>query len=294
MLFITGANSFVGKALLNECKKRKIKFIGIDKNCKESKNIFRVDITKDDISLFLPKKSSIIHLAAISTDKDCKQNFKLAIKTNIEGTQNLIEAAKKKHAKQLIFASSEWIYGDIKSNSEKQDEKKKIDLINNSSEYAVTKIMGEKLCRFASESFVSTILRFGIIYGPRLNNWSAIENLFYNVASKSIIKVGSKLTSRRFIYIDDIVTGILSSVGRKESEVFNITGNKLIDLEKVITLSSKILKKKIEIIETNKKNYSIRNPINSYAKKKLKWKPKINLEKGLKEINNFFFKNNIL
>jgi nucleoside-diphosphate-sugar epimerase len=294
MLFITGANSFVGKSLLNECKKRKIKFIGIDKNCKKSKNIFKVDITKDDISPFLPKKSYIIHLAAISTDKDCKQNFKLAIKTNIEGTQNLIEVAKKKHAKQLIFASSEWIYGDIKSNKEKQYEKKTIDLIGNSSEYAVTKIMGEKLCRFASDNFVSTILRFGIIYGPRLNNWSAIENLFYNVATQSTVKVGSKLTARRFIYIDDIVSGILSSVGRKKSEVFNLTGNKLINLEKVITLSKKILTKKIEIIETDKKVYSIRNPINSYAKKQLKWNPKTSLEKGLKEIKIFFYKKNIL
>ena len=63
-----------------------------------------------------PNKSTIIHLAAISKDKDCNANPNLCIDVNINGTLNLIHAAKKKSIKNFIFASSEWVYGDSRSN----------------------------------------------------------------------------------------------------------------------------------------------------------------------------------
>lgn len=294
MLFITGINSFVGKKLEEICIKKKINYFGIDKICKNTKNRKKVDLIKDNLDPYVPKNSVVIHLAAISTDKTCKENVELSLKTNIVATQRLLDACKRKKIKQFIFASTEWVYGDIPNKKILQKETDIIDIKKNNSEYAVTKFIGEKLCQYMSNYFVVTILRFGIIYSSRLKNWTAVESLFYQVANKKKIEIGSVKTSRRFIHIDDIIDGVFLSIGRKKSEIFNLTGDKLINLKELINVCSKILNKKIKIVEKNKTNFSIRNPINNYAKKNLRWKQKINLENGLSNLKEFFKKNKII
>jgi nucleoside-diphosphate-sugar epimerase len=294
MLFITGINSFVGKKLEEKCIRNKIKYIGIDKVCNNSKNNKKVDLIKDNLDKYIPKNSVVIHLAAISTDKSCRDDVELSLNTNILGTQRLLDACKRKKIKQFIFASTEWVYGDIPKKTILQKESDLIDIKKNNSQYAVTKFVGEKLCDYMRSFFTITILRFGIIYSSRLKNWTAVESLFYQAAKKKQIQVGSIKTSRRFIHIDDIIDGILYSIGRQNNEIFNLTGDKLIDLKQLIIACSKILNKKIKILEKNKKNFSIRNPINHNAKKYLRWSQKIKLEDGLKDLHSFFKKNKII
>ena len=103
MLFITGINSFVGKKLEEICIKKKINYFGIDKICKNTKNRKKVDLIKDNLDPYIPKNSVVIHLAAISTDKTCKENVELSLKTNIVATQRLLDACKRKKIKQFIL-----------------------------------------------------------------------------------------------------------------------------------------------------------------------------------------------
>ena len=294
MLFITGINSFVGKKLENQCIKKNIKYFGVDKICKNNKNKKKVDLIKDKIEKYIPKNSIVIHLAAISTDKTCRDDVELALKTNILATQRLLDACKKRKIKQFIFASTEWIYGDVSKKSIIQKETDVINIEKNKSEYALTKFVGEKLCNYMNNFFTVTILRFGIIYSPRLSNWTAVESLLYQSATKDMIEIGSLKTARRFIHVDDIIAGIFSSIGKKKRGTFNLTGDSLIDLGELLSTCGKILNKKITIIQKNKSGFSIRNPINRNAKKILNWKPKINLKQGLIEILKYFLKNKII
>ena len=113
MILVTGINSFVGKYLANELDKRKIKFIGVDINLKENKRFKNIDIRDKKIERYINSNTTIIHLAAISTDKLCSDNPKLAFDVNVNGTINLINIANKKRAKKFIFASTEWVYGNF-------------------------------------------------------------------------------------------------------------------------------------------------------------------------------------
>ena len=101
MILITGINSFVGKYLANELDKRKIKFIGVDINLKENKKLKNIDLRDSKIEKYINSKTTIIHLAAISTDKLCSDNPNLAFDVNVNGTINLINIANKK--KQKIY-----------------------------------------------------------------------------------------------------------------------------------------------------------------------------------------------
>ena len=74
MLFITGSESFIGKELIKRCIKNKIKYFGVDLTSKNTKNLKKIDIRDKNIKKYIPKNSSIIHLAAISKNNDCNQS----------------------------------------------------------------------------------------------------------------------------------------------------------------------------------------------------------------------------
>jgi UDP-glucose 4-epimerase len=183
------------------------------------------------------------------------------------------------------------VYGD-KARIAEQKEIDNIDIENLNSTYALTKIIGEKMLLKSSSFFKTIILRFGIIYGPRKKNWSALESIFYNCMKSSKVEIGSGKTSRRFVHIDDLVQGILLSIKFPKSGIFNLSGNKDISLKKIISSAQKILKKNIKIIEKSSKNYTIRRPSNLLANQKLKWIPTIDLDQGLRQLNFFLDNSN--
>ena len=141
-LFITGAESFVGKRLVKYCKDKKISYSGVDVVASEDSNISKIDICDVGLSEFIPFDSVVIHLAAISRDPDCAKNPSFANKINVEGTLNVLRSAKVKDCRQLIFASSEWVYGQVSNDSEQQ-ESDEIHIQRLDSIYGITKVVGE-------------------------------------------------------------------------------------------------------------------------------------------------------
>lgn len=293
-IFITGAQGFVGRNLVLQCERKRIKYKGIDFIKGTNPNILKVDIRSKNIAKYIPQGTdAIIHLAGLSRDTDCRDRAYECFDINVMGTLNLIEAAVKKKAKQFIFASSEWVYGETKSR-EIKDENSFIDISVLSSEYALSKLVSEANLRqkFQHGFCPVTILRFGIIYGSRSQNWSAVESLFNLVKNQDKIKVGSLKTGRRFIHIRDIVSGIIKSIGLKGFHIINLTGEKLITLKDIIETSKIILNTKPKIIETNPENIKIRNISNKKAFQLLKWQPRIDLKQGLCLFDQFLLENN--
>lgn len=296
-IFITGVNSFVGNALISSLKKYPLlKIYGCDlKIKKKNNNFFSVDIRNKNFFKSLPKNiDTIIHLAAISRDNDCSNDLANCYLTNVVGTLNVINAAKKLNIKKIIFASTEWVYPDILAKN-LINEKLDIPYSLLKSDYAKSKLISEIHLKDFYESnkyHDVSIIRFGIIYGERKSNWSAVESIFNNVKNKKIINIGSLRTSRRFIHVKDICEGIIKSIKLKKFNVINLQGAELITLKKIISISKSILKKKFLVTESNKKNPSVRN-ISSYSSnKKINFRPKISLKEGLTNLNNFFNKQN--
>ena len=279
-LFVTGAGSFIGRRLFARCKEMGIDAVGIDSAAIAESYSTQADIRDPEIAGLIPEGATVVHLAAISRDPDCRADPRTAFDVNVNGTLNVASAAEKRKAAQLIFASSEWVYGDV-ANDGVQLENHPIDVTQMKSEYALTKIVGEQVLRLTCKLPAVTVLRFGIVYGPRPSNWSAVEALFNAVRERDAVSVGSLATGRRFIHVDDIVSGILKSVERKGFEIFNLSGDKIVTLGEVVAQSSELLKRRPPIEEKNPTVVSIRNPDNAKAKKLLGWAPKIGLKEGL-------------
>lgn len=289
-VFITGTESFVGKELVLQCEKQGIEVFGTDIVKSTNQNFYQVDICSKDISDIIPEDmDAIIHLAALSRDADCRNRAYECFDVNVMGTLNLMDTALKRGSQQFIFASSEWVYDSVNAD-EIKDEYSHINIANHTSEYALSKLISEaNLKQKYQHGFCpTTILRFGIIYGPRKSNWSAVESIFNSIYTNNEITVGSLKTARRFIYVSDIASGIIKSFGLNGFNIINLEGNKLISLRDIIDTSKKILNKNPRINETNPDNVSIRNISNKKATEILNWKPEVSLEIGLNRLMSFF------
>ena len=282
-VFVTGAESFVGRALVSACDEAGIPVTGIDRGDHTSDRWGRVDIRDPDLADWIPEGSTVVHLAAISRDPDCRADPREAFDVNVNGTLNVAEAARRRRCRQIVFASSEWVYGEV-GNEGVQFEDQPIDATRLASEYALSKLVGERLLQLGGYVEVLTVLRFGIIYGPRSENFSAVEALLQRVRGGATVEVGSARTARRFIHVDDIASGILASVGRPESEVLNLAGSDLVTLGDVVAASSLVVGRGVALVESDPDRPSVRNPDNARALAALEWRPEVDLQSGLRSV----------
>jgi nucleoside-diphosphate-sugar epimerase len=281
-IVVTGSSGFIGRKIMASLTQQGLEAIGIDL-VKTNENKYKeieMEFFDESIGDMLNKDSIVIHLAAISTDSESKKSPSKAIETNILGTEKLLAICKEKQIRKFIFASSEWVYPETKT-IVPQYETDVLSASSLNSVYAITKLVTEDLIRVNAENLDYTILRFGIVYGPRTTPGSSLENLALKVWKNENIEIGSKLTSRNFVYVDDLVSGIVQSIEfSKRKETYNLSGEEPISLGQIIDTTCKIYNQKATVIE-NSKSPSIRNPINDKAKIDLNWKPKISLVDGL-------------
>lgn len=287
-VFITGIDSFVGKNLIKNLAD-KFDFYGIDKVKGKFYQAMEADLCSKDLIKLLKKDTEvIINLAALSDSKACNDDPINCYQTNVVGLVNLLEIAKRKKIKNIIHASTEWVYED---NNKLHKEDESINFSKITSHYALSKIIDEQILRIyhAQNPYMNiSCLRFGIIYGERKKNFSAFESIIRNVMSLKELSVGSLKTGRHFIHINDIVKAIVTSFNNKGFNIFNIQGSDFVTLDMLIKESTIQLNKKVKVVESNRNRPSIRKMSNIKAKTKLKFEAKLSYKQGISEIINFF------
>lgn len=284
-IFITGSESFVGRELLAQCAGAGIDCAGIDAAPASRRGFEQVDIRTDRVEGALPwDVDAVVHLAAMSRDADCVNHLYETCDVNVMGTLNLMRAATARRAKQFIFASSEWVYDSCEAGRVKTEDSA-IDIACHKSEYALSKLMGEAVLRqqFLRGFCDTTVLRFGIIYGPRPSNWSAVEAIFHAVRRGEAVRVGSAETARRFIHVSDIARGILKAVGVPGFNIVNLEGCRLITLGEIAEASARVLGTPVDVVVAGGPA-SVRDVSGDHAARLLGWMPMIDLEEGLRSL----------
>ncbi len=288
-VFVSGCGSFIGREVLRLCRAKGIEVAGVDLVETGQPGCSVADIRKPAIADKIPEGvDAVIHLAALSRDADCRNKALACFDVNVMGTLNLMEAAQARGAKQFIFASSEWVYDFFEEGVPKREDAV-INLAKLTSEYALSKLVSESNLRqkFQHGFCPVTILRFGIVYGPRKDNWSAVESLFNAVATQDEVTVGCLETARRFIHVSDIAAGIIAAIGLTGFEIINLQGEKLVTLGEVVETSKKLLNRNPKVVERSPGQASRRIVSDEKARNLLKWRPEITLAAGLKSVADF-------
>jgi len=159
------------------------------------------------------KPSIIIHLAAQAGVRYSIEKPRVYLDSNINGTYNIIELAKKVNVKHLLIASSSSVYGANKKLPFKEIDKTETQL----SIYAATKKSTESMAHSYSNiwKIPITMLRFFTVYGPWGRPDMALFKFTKGIINKKKIDIYNQgKMYRDFTYIDDIVKGISGLINK--------------------------------------------------------------------------------
>ena len=213
---------------------------------------------------------------------------------NIDGTLNVLVAAKENNVKKVIFASSSSVYGESPTLPKKESMKP-----DPLSPYAVCKLAGEYYCNvFTNVYDLKTVcLRYFNVYGPRQDptgDYAAVVPKFIKkiLIDESPIIYGDGEQTRDFTYVDDAVQANIKAAESPACGIFNVSGGKRITINTLARMIMEKIGKNIEIVHTDPRPGDIMHSLAdiSRAEKHFNYKPEIDLETGIMETIRWFQK----
>jgi dTDP-glucose 4,6-dehydratase len=318
-IIVTGGSGFIGTNLVNFLIKKKYSVINIDKltyssnkhsnliRNKKNYKLFKFDINdrKKLIKVIQKNKPKAIFNLAAETHVDRSiDGPKKFIKTNINGTFNLLECLrfinKKKIKTKLIHVSTDEVYGDINKNL-RTDENYKY---SPSSPYSASKASADHLVN----SYIRTYRINAVIskccnnYGPYQFPEKLIPKMITNILENKELPIYAKgENSREWIHVDDHCEALFKLYLKgKSGESYNVgTGKNIknINLVRQIIKHFKLAKikignkSKIKFVK-DRPGHDFRYALNSNKiRKKLNWRAKISFNKGLSKTIQWYLEN---
>ncbi|MEY2466400.1 MAG: UDP-glucuronate 4-epimerase [Verrucomicrobiota bacterium] len=239
------------------------------------------------------KFDQVIHLAARAGVRPSLEEPALYQRVNVEGTVNVLEAARKTGVKKITIASSSSVYGvNSKVPFAESDP-----IFNAISPYAASKLACEALGHVYHHVYGMDVamLRFFTVYGPRQRPDLAIHKFATLInAGKPIPVFGDGSTARDYTYITDILEGILACTQKEFGfEIFNLGESQTVTLSRLIELLESALGKKA--IQNRQPAQPGDVPITfadvTKARAQLGYNPRIKIEQGITLFIDWFRQN---
>jgi UDP-glucose 4-epimerase len=183
-----------------------------------------------NLDLAMRDCDAVIHLAAVADVAHVHADPVLAEEVNTRGTLNVLEAACRAEVGRVVYGSTTWVYSDCAE--QEVDEETPIPAPRHL--YTATKLAGETYCAGYAELFnlESTVLRFGIPYGPRARAAGVVAK-FTDLAfeGKPLTIAGDGSTTRSFIYVEDLADGIVAALAPEAADrTYNLSGDEVVTI----------------------------------------------------------------
>ncbi len=305
-ILVTGACGFIGSNLVNKLvnlnyKVKALTFYNKDNNdgnleffkLRKKKNLevisgdIRDNFFLDDVS---KKIDVIFHLAALISIPYSYISPKSYIDTNILGTYNILNSAKKNKVKKVFITSTSEVYGTAQKIPIDESHS-----LNSQSPYAASKVAADQLSYsfYKSYGVPITILRPFNTFGPLQSNRAILPTIISQILNnEKILKLGNISPTRDLTYVEDTIDAFICAMKTKKKiigETINIGSNFEISIKDIL----KILKKdfgykftvKIDKTRIRPKNSEVYRLFasNKKSKKLLSWKPKYGGREGFKK-----------
>lgn len=308
---ITGITGFVGSHLAEFLLERKIDVFGTIRwrsrtenveHLKKKVHFIEADIKdahsmKDVVDTVQP--DYIFHLAAQSFVPASIKSPSETLMINVVGTSNLLEAVRNSNCSPVIqVAGSSEEYGLVYPN---EVPIKETNPLRPMSPYGVSKVAEDLLSRqyFMSYKLKTVVTRAFNHTGPRRGEVFATSNFAKQLAEiekgikPSVIYVGNLKAKRDFTDVRDIVEAYWLAVNKCQyGDVYNICSERAITIEEMLKMLLSMSKKKIKIEQDQERmrpsDVQILLGDCSKFRKETGWKPKIKLEKTLKDLLDYW------
>jgi len=311
-LLITGAAGFIGSHLVDRLLATNVERITVvddfndfynpsikRDNIREHLKDHRYSIHEADIrdraalELIFNERNfdCVVHLAARAGVRPSLSEPQLYTETNINGTVNLLELARRHNVKQFVFGSSSSVYGINAKVPFSEDDPIRQPI----SPYAATKGAGELLCHTYSHLYGlrCVCLRFFTVYGPRQRPDLAIHKFAKLISQHKPIPVfGDGTTRRDYTYIDDIIDGVTAAIDYDQTnyEVINLGESRTVELRELISLLEKELDTHAIIERQPPQPGDVPQTFADVSKARvlLNYQPKTPIEEGLQRFVEWF------
>ncbi|MGA2281172.1 MAG: SDR family NAD(P)-dependent oxidoreductase [Verrucomicrobiota bacterium] len=239
------------------------------------------------------KFDQVIHLAARAGVRPSLEEPALYQRVNVEGTVNLLEAARNHRVKKITIASSSSVYGvNSKVPFSESDP-----IFSAISPYAASKLADEALGHVYHHVYGMDVamLRLFTVYGPRQRPDLAIRKFATLIqAGKPIPVFGDGSMARDYTYITDTVDGIIACTQKEFGfEIFNLGESQTVTLARLIELLEAALGKKAVIDRQPQQPGDV--PVTfadiTKARARLGYNPQVKIEPGIKLFIDWFRKN---
>lgn len=301
-IFITGGAGFIAshliERLINENQvviydnlhRNAFQYTGLNKH--PNLKFIKGDVLdREGLTIAMRGADICVHAAAIAGIYSVGENATLTMKVNFIGTYHSLEASVKNSVKRFLDFSTSEVYGPFVYRGKETDSTTLGPIGEKRWVYAVSKLAGEHFAHTYEEEYgleVVTVRPFNV-YGPRQVGEGAIQQMINRaLKNENIIVYNEGNQIRSWCYITDFIDALCNSIfmEQSKSQVFNI-GNPQATIT-VLGLAEKIIKMtntKSKIVFRNHPGPEVemRVPDISKACSLLDFKPKVNLEDGLRK-----------
>lgn len=297
---VTGGAGFIGSHLVDKLLEEGHEVAVIDdlstgkrENLSKKAEFFKAKVEGDKIKDIIRRKrpEAVFHLAAQISVRDSVQNPVADARTNIIGTINLLEAARKNDVKKIVFTSSAAVYGQPdRFPTPEESETSPL------SPYGVAKLTGEKYLAYYFEVFrlEFTVLRLANVYGPRqsLGGEAGVVAIFTNqmLKDRQPVIYGDGEQTRDFVYVKDVARAALKAADSSKTGVFNVSRAREVSINRIFKEINDLTGAKMKVKREEVKEGDPRRSCldNAKIKRELGWQPRYGLKEGLKETVSWF------
>lgn len=261
-----------------------------DKRVKDNIKVVTGDIREyDGMKRIIKGQEVVFHLAALIAIPYSYLSPMAYVRTNVEGTTNVLEACREYEVEKIVHTSTSEVYGTALYVP--IDEKHPM---QGQSPYSASKIGADKIAESFYKSFglpVATIRPFNT-YGPRQSARAVIPTIISQILSgKTEIKLGSLTPTRDFNYVKDIAEAFIKIAESEKTigEVINAGSNYEISIGDTVKKIINIIGKDVKITSDEERIRPENSEVNrlwadnTKIKDFTEWLPKYNVDEGLKE-----------
>ncbi len=233
----------------------------------------------------------VVHLAAIVSVEEALEDPWRALRVNVEGTLNVLEACRRLDVERVVYASSCAVYGDPVELPVREDHPLKPKNV-----YGASKLAGEALVSAYAETYglKAVSLRYFNVYGPRMRSgpYAGVIHKFIAAALRGepLVIHGDGLQTRDFVYVYDVARANLAALESKATGAFNIGTGRSVTISELARMIVELTGSSSPIHHGPPRPGDIRHSRADItrAENVLGWKPKVRLEEGLLETINYY------
>lgn len=232
----------------------------------------------------------ILHHAALISVAESMAKPQETAEINVQGTVNVLEAARKNHVKRVVFASSAAVYGTRPELPYREDNP-----IDCQSPYAWSKQSGAELCQLYTKAYgvEAVALRYFNVFGPGQNPNSAyaavIAKFMQLAAENQPLGIDwDGLQSRDFVNVKDVVqANLLAAMKAVPGEIYNVASGRTYTLLELADTIEQVSGRKLARVSRPKRPGDVHESSADISKiKAIGFAPFVTLHDGLKEMWN--------